>query len=83
LTTRENQEIRAGNDSETVWLTCPFDRSMSRTFESREATSIVSLGVVGERTMLVTGAVSYLSWFEYVPVIVIEFENLSDVVSNI
>lgn len=65
LVVRAHQEMLGENDSETVWLTCPFERSMSRTFESREATSIVSLGVVGERTMLVTGPVSCSSWFEY------------------
>jgi hypothetical protein len=59
LVVREHQEMIGENDSGMTWLTCPFDRSISRTFESREATSIVSLGVVGERTMLVTGAVSY------------------------
>jgi hypothetical protein len=77
------QEMRGGDDPDRKWLTCPFDRSMSRTFESREATSIVSLGVVGERTMLVTGAVSCSSWFEYQPAITIGLRRAGDIVSNI
>jgi hypothetical protein len=69
VSTEAITRISEGNDSEGMCLTCPFDRSMSRTFESREATSIVSLGVVGERTMLVTGTVSYYPWFTRIPVI--------------
>lgn len=72
-----------GKDSEMTWLTCPLDRSMSRTFESREATRIVSLGVVGERTMLVTGAVSCSSWFEYEPVIAIGLRRVGNNISII
>ena len=67
LVVREHQEMMGENDSEMTWLTCPFDRSMSRTFESREATSIVFLGVDGERTMLVTGAIPYPPWSKHVP----------------